>query len=142
MAKINLRDLYPYYIGDSSIEIPDDVLKEIKDCEREEKTYQRYLRRYNVTETIDGENASEIEHMILDKPLTPYEEYERKQIIMFLHAAIAKLPDKQAKRIYAHFFLCMSYTEIAMSEGVGEYTVRESIRSGLRNLSKILKNIF
>jgi len=55
-----------------------------------------------------------------------------------LHAAISKLPSKQAKSIFAHFFLDMSYAEIARSEGVYESAVRESVERGLRNLQKNL----
>lgn len=35
----------------------------------------------------------------------PCEIYERKVTVEQLHAAIAALPDKQAKRIYAYYFL-------------------------------------
>ncbi|TCO68694.1 RNA polymerase sigma factor [Marinisporobacter balticus] len=44
-----------------------------------------------------------------------------------LHAAIASLPDKQAKRIYAHYFMGMSKTAIAKAEGVSEKAVRIGI---------------
>jgi RNA polymerase sigma-70 factor (ECF subfamily) len=57
-----------------------------------------------------------------------------------LHAAIAALPDKQAKRIYAHYFLGMSKSAIAKTEYVNERAVRESIISGLRNMEKYLKH--
>ena len=36
------------------------------------------------------------------------------------HAAIASLPNKQAKRIYAHFILGMTKQDIARAEGVHE----------------------
>ena len=57
-----------------------------------------------------------------------------------LHAAIASLPDKQAKRIYAHFILGMTKQDIARAEGVHEKVVRVAIERGLRRLEKILKN--
>ena len=57
-----------------------------------------------------------------------------------LHAAIASLPDKQAKRIYAHFILGMTKRDIALAEGVHEKVVRVAIERGLRNLEKFLKN--
>ena len=41
-----------------------------------------------------------------------------------LHAAISSLPDKQAKRIYAHFILGMTKQDIARAEGVHEKVVR------------------
>ena len=57
-----------------------------------------------------------------------------------LHAAISSLPDKQAKRIYAHFILGMTKQDIARAEGVHEKVVRVAIERGLRRLEKILKN--
>lgn len=57
-----------------------------------------------------------------------------------IYAAIAELPEKQAKRIYAHFYLGMSMTEIARAEGVTKARISQSIKYGLHNLSKKLKN--
>ena len=53
-----------------------------------------------------------------------------------LHAAISSLPDKQAKRIYAHFILGMTKQDIARAEGVHEKVVRVAIERGLRRLRK------
>jgi len=139
MALINIRSLYPFYNSDYFIEIPDDVLKVIRDCSRAEKAYQRKLRYHNVkTETLDAENANNVIMRIMDKPLTPYEVYAHKQMTSLLHAAITKLPNKQAKRIYAHFFLDMTFTEIANAEGVDEKVVRVAIQRGLQKLQKYL----
>ena len=66
--------------------------------------------------------------------------YERKVTMQELHAAIASLPNKQAKRIYAHFILGMTKQDIARAEGVHEKVVRVAIERGLRHLEKILKN--
>ncbi|MDU0932086.1 MAG: sigma factor-like helix-turn-helix DNA-binding protein [Hungatella hathewayi] len=46
------------------------------------------------------------------------------------------LPEKQAKRIYARYYLGMRVSEIAAAEGVDPSRVRESIRRGLRQLAK------
>ena len=72
--------------------------------------------------------------------LSPHELYERKVTMQELHAAIASLPNKQAKRIYAHFILGMTKQDIARAEGVHEKVVRVAIERGLRRLEKILKN--
>lgn len=72
--------------------------------------------------------------------MSPHELYERKVTMQELHAAIASLPDKQAKRIYAHFILGMTKRDIALAEGVHEKVVRVAIERGLRNLEKFLKN--
>lgn len=71
--------------------------------------------------------------------LSPHELYERKISMQELHAAISRLPDKQAKRIYAHFILGMTKKDIAQAEGVDEKVVRVAIERGLKNLEKYLK---
>ena len=53
-----------------------------------------------------------------------------------------RLSDKQAKRIYAHYFLGLSKTEIAQTEGVGKAAVCESIDRGLQELRKIIREFF
>ena len=119
MTIVNLRDFYPFYITDSFIEVPDEVAAAMAEFDRK-----------------DG-----IEHPALFVALSPCELYERKVTMQELHAAIASLPDKQAKRIYAHFILGMSKTDIARAEGVNEKVVRLAIERGLRNMEKYLKNI-
>ena len=47
-----------------------------------------------------------------------------------------KLPEKQAKRIYARYYLGMAVNEIAEVEGVDPSRVRDSIRRGLKQLAK------
>ena len=141
MALVNLRDLYPFCKGDCMIEIPDNDLDRIRKYEREEKAYQRKTRFHNANHTLDGNNPL-IESQIVDKPLSPQEVYDRKLTIIYLHRAIANLPDKQAKRIYAHFFLGMSFSKIADAEGVHISTITESVNRGLRNLRKYLTNLF
>ncbi|MFA9465699.1 MAG: sigma factor-like helix-turn-helix DNA-binding protein [Velocimicrobium sp.] len=71
----------------------------------------------------------------------PDEIYERKLTNEQLHTAIETLPDKQAKRIYAHYFLSMSVTAIAKAEGVNKSQITRSINQGLLHLEKYLKNI-
>ena len=56
-----------------------------------------------------------------------------------LHAAIAALPDKQAKLIYARFYLGMTVKEIAQAEDVDLSWVYKSIKRGLKCLEKISK---
>ena len=49
---------------------------------------------------------------------------------------LTSLPDKQAKRLYALFFMGMSRTEIAKAEGVAVKSVCESIVRALETLRK------
>ena len=43
---------------------------------------------------------------------------------------------KQAKRIYARYYLGMRVSEIAVAEGVDSSRVSDSIRRGLKQLAK------
>lgn len=139
MKEINLRDYYPdFYTTDCIIEVPDEVAALMDAYERADAAY--YLRRYRHKAYYSLDCGDGIEHDILFVSLSPCEIYERKVTIEQLHAAIAALPDKQAKRIYAHYFLGMSKSAIAKAEGVNESAVRDGIDRGLRNIEKILKN--
>ncbi|WP_074025777.1 sigma-70 family RNA polymerase sigma factor [Christensenella timonensis] len=55
-----------------------------------------------------------------------------------LYAAILKLPEKQAHRLYAHYFLGLGINQIAKQEGVDRTTVSHSIKRALENLKKFL----
>ena len=51
------------------------------------------------------------------------------------------LTGKQRSRVYEHFFLNMSYTQIAEKEGVDVSTVRKSVQRALRKLQNKM-NLF
>ena len=140
MKKINLREHYPFYSEDVFIDVPDKIAGTLFEAERQERTYRRRMYRYKAEYSLDKDDG--IEHNVLFVSLSPYEIYERKVTYEQIHAAIASLPDKQAKRIYAHYFLGMSKAAIARAEGVGKAAVCESIRRGLKGIEKFLKNIF
>lgn len=139
MAKINLRDFYPFYNTDLFIEIPDEVKTVLLEAERLERNFIR-RRFYNKAHySLDAGDG--IENDILFVSLTPCELYERKMTAEQLQAAMASLPDKQGKRIYAHYILGISKSDIARAERVDEKAVRVSIERGLRNMEKFLKNL-
>ena len=56
-----------------------------------------------------------------------------------LYAAVMSLPEKQAKRVYSHFYLGMTAREIADAEHVDASCIRRSIRNGLKRLAKKLR---
>ena len=70
------------------------------------------------------------------KPATPEILLEEKQLREQLYAAVMALPEKQAERIYARYYLGMRVSEIAAAEGVDPSRVRDSIRRGLKQLEK------
>ena len=140
MAKINLRKYYPdFYTTDCIIEVPDEVAALMDSCENAEAAY--YLRRYRHKAYYSLDRGDGIEHDILFVSLSPSEIYERKVTVEQLHAAIAALPDKQAKRVYAHYFLGMSKSAIAKAEGVNKSQISRSINKALKNMEVVLKNI-
>ena len=67
---------------------------------------------------------------------TPEMVLEEKQFQEQVYATVMKLPEKQAKRIYARYYLGMTVNEIAEVEGVDQSRVRDSIRRGLKQLVK------
>lgn len=140
MKKINLRDYYPFYKSDVFIEVDDEVMLLLRRFELDENAYQLRTYRHKAYYSLDRNDG--IEHEIVFISLSPQEIYERKVTSQELYAAINSLPEKQAKRIYAHFFLGMSKAAIAKAEGIHESTVRESINGGLKNIEKFLKKFF
>ena len=135
MKKVNLRDLYPdVYKNDYFVEVTEDVLETIRAAERAEAAYDRRMYRYKAYYSLDCDNG--IENAILMKPQTPEMLLEEKQLREQLYAAVMALPEKQAKRIYARYYLGMRVSEIATAEGVDQSRVRDSIRRGLKQLAK------
>lgn len=140
MKKINLKDYYAHISIDTYIDIPDEVFNIFEEYRKAEQAYQGRIRYHKAYYSLDRGDG--IEHSALFVSLSPDEVYERKLTNEQLHAAIATLPDKQAKRIYAHYFLGMSKTAIAKAEGVSETAVRIGIDKALMNLEKIFKKSF
>jgi hypothetical protein len=66
--------------------------------------------------SLDADDGIERDVVLL--VLSPEEIYSRKVNEQELYAAVSRLPEKQAKRIYAHFFLGISKAQIARIEGV------------------------
>ena len=135
MKKINLRELYPnVYTTDFFVDVTEEVMETIRAAERAEAAYDRRMYRYKPYYSLDCDNG--IENAILMKPQTPEMLLEEKQFQEQVYAAVMKLPEKQAKRIYARYYLRMTVNEIAEVEGVDPSRVRDSIRRGLKQLVK------
>ena len=129
MKYINLRELYPdVYKTDTLVEVTEEVFAVIQASDRAEDAYKRRMYRYKAQYSLDCNNG--IEKVVMVQPPTPEEILEDKQLREQLYAAVMALPDKQAKRIYAHFYLGMTPKEIAQAEGVDPGRVRDSIRKG------------
>ena len=137
MKEINLRELYPdTYDTDTLVEVADEVWAVIRSSQRAEAAYERRKYRHKAHYSLDYGNG--IEKAARQPVPTPEELLEEKQQREQLYAAVMALPEKQAKRIYARFYLGMTATEIAHAEGVHPSRVRESIRLWLKKLAELL----
>ena len=134
MAIINLRDYYPFYTSDCFMEVSEEIADMFKEFDRKEAAYRLRSYRHKAYYSLDRDDG--LEHEAVFVALSPHELYERKVTMQELHAAIASLPEKQAKRIYARYYLGMTVNEIAEVEGVDPSRVRDSIRRGLKQLAK------
>lgn len=75
--------------------------------------------------------TNELKHVTCDRCIT----------IKRTIAAVMELPDKQAKWIYARFYLGMTIKEIAKVEGVDLSWVYKSIKRGLKRLRKKVQKV-
>lgn len=139
MKRINLKDYYGHITADIYIDIPDEVFNIFEEYRKAEQAYHSKINYHKAHYSLDRNDG--IEHSALFVSLSPDEIYERKLTREQLHVAIATLPDKQAKRIYAHYFFGMSITAIAKAEGVNKSQITRSINRGLSYLEKYLKNV-
>ena len=96
MAIINLRDYYPFYTSDCFMEVSEEIADMFKEFDRKEAAYRLRTYRHKAYYSLDRDDG--LEHEAVFVALSPHELYERKVTMQELHAAIANLPDKQAKR--------------------------------------------
>ena len=109
MKKVNLRDLYPdVYKTDAFLEVTDEVQAVFQSDERAEAAYERKMYRYKAQYSLDCENG--IENAVLRKLETPEMLLEEKQLREQIYSAVMALPEKQAKRIYARYYLAWAET--------------------------------
>ena len=110
MKEINLREYYPDFYTT-------DYIIEVPD---------------EVLETM--EEAARYQ------ALTPQDICEQQEMMEQISMAISMLPEKQARRIHAHYFHGMSFAEIAAEEGVHRSQIMRSINRALAHMAIILKN--
>ena len=106
----------------------------IQTAQRLEAAYERRMYRHKAHYSLDCGNG--IEKAAVFRTATPEDIFEEKQFQEQVYATVMKLPEKQAKRIYARYYLGMTVNEIAEVEGVDPSRVRDSIRRGLKQLVK------
>ena len=103
---------------DFFVDVTEEVMETIRAAERAEAAYERKMYRYKAQYSLDCENG--IENAVLLKPQTPEIVLEEKQFQEQVYAAVMRLPEKQAKRIYETRFLAVGKTD--MSPPISEST--------------------
>lgn len=136
MKVINLKDLYDYLSSDQEIEISDDIYELLEMFRKSEEAYNCKVRYHNAYYSLDRDDG--IENDAIKKVLTPDEILLEQETQKILIDAIFALPEKQAMRIYAYYYLDMSLQEIAEAEAVDRSSVSKSILRGLKNLKKMI----
>ena len=106
---------------------------------RREQSYLLRVAYHKAFYSLDAGDG--IENEALFRSLSPCEVYGRKLTMEQLYAALDALPDKQGRRIYAHYILGLSKTAIARAEGVSVEAVSVAVERGLKNMEGFLKNI-
>lgn len=140
MKEINLRDYYPFYTNDMIVSVPDEVVEVLEEYRRRDEAYRIRTYRHQAFYSLDMDDGIERE-IVLVQP-SPFEILEQMHLKEVIYKGLSTLPDKQARRIYAHFFLGMSQTAIAKAEGCDKSSVRDSIHRGLRQLRKFFEKNF
>ena len=139
MARINLRNFYPWYTHDEFVEVPDVIAAELFTDRRNQKSEVRKMYRYKAQYSLDMDNGIE-SAAIIHSTDDPDAVYAIKSRHCRMCRALNSLPAIQGRRIEAHYILGKSQTEIAKAEGVTKSAVSISITRGLEAMKKYLKN--
>lgn len=135
MTTINLREFYPWYTQDESIEVTDEVAETLRSDKLYEAAHQRRIKRNNAQYSLDCDDG--IEYSTCPHEPSPKGLLECKETFCRLCRALNSLPEAQARRIDACIILGKSVKEVAEAEGVHEESVRQSIERGQERIRKI-----
>jgi len=137
MKIINLRDFYrTLYDHDSFYEVPDEVAELLILFRRHEQSQRRRIYKHRAHYSLDIYENVEREATL--KSPSAEEVFEQLAEQEQLYDAMMALTHKQRSRIYARFFLKMSYSKIAEQEGVDVSSIRESVQRAVKQLQKKL----
>ena len=75
MAKINMRDYYPFYQDDEYVEVSDELAAEMAQWERTERSQKRKKYRYRANYSLDWGNG--IGRHVIFRSAAPDEYYEK-----------------------------------------------------------------
>ena len=137
MKKKNLKKYYPYHHEqDMWIDVPDAVACALDELYRAEASHYSRIRYYKAYYSLDRGDGIENASLFLFP--SAEEQLIQKLDRNLLYAAILRLPEKQAHRLYAHYFLGLSINRIAKQEGVTHSAVSLSLKKAEKNLKTFL----
>lgn len=137
MTTIKLNNYYPHLTERITLEVSDEIAVTLSIGGRCCDSYKRRKREHGEC-SLDSTPGFEAD--VTRPPLTPEEVMEQAEEQDALYLALDQLPPVQARRVYAHFILGKSKTDIAKAENVSENAVRDSISRGMETMKNILKN--
>ncbi len=137
MIQINLKRYYPHYKADVFIEVPDAIAIELHSFENQDAAYRMRITRNRAYYSLN--RGDELEREMSFTSPSCEDSFFRERMVRSLFSALRELPDAQARRVYAHYILGISYMTIARVEGVNEGNVRKAVARGLRRLKKALQ---
>ena len=137
MTIIKLNNYYPHLTECITMEVSDEIAVTLSIGGRLCDSYKRRKRDHDEC-SLDSTPGFEAD--VIRPPLTPEEVMEQAEEQDALYLALDQLPPVQARRIYAHYILGKSKTDIAKAENVSENAVRDSISRGMETMKNILKN--
>lgn len=135
MTTINLKEFFYWYKADVFIEVTEEVAEELRADKRYEPTHQRRMKRNKANYSLDAEDG--IENAACEFEPSPEASLELMDQYRRLCCTLNSLPDVQGRRVYAHYLLGRSQTEIAADEGVSVNAVSISIERGLATMKKL-----
>ena len=137
MTTIELNSYYPHLTERITLEVSDEIAVTLSIGGRCCDSYKRRKPEHGEC-SLDGTPGFEAD--VTRPPLTPEEVMEQAEEQDALYLALDQLPPVQARRVYAHYILGKSKTDIAKAENVSENAVRDSISRGMEAMKNILKN--
>ncbi len=137
MTTIELNSYYPHLTERIILEVADEIAVTLSIGGRCCDSYKRRKRERGEC-SLDSTPGFEAD--VTRPPLTPEEVMEQAEEQDALYLALDQLPPVQARRVYAHYILGKSKTDIAKAENVSENAVRDSISRGMETMKNILKN--
>ena len=137
MTTIKLNNYYPHLTERITMEVSDEIAVTLSIGGRLCDSYKRRKRDHD---ECSLDSTPGFEANVTRPPLTPEEVMEQAEEQDALYLALDQLPPVQARRVYAHYILGRSKTDIAKAENVSENAVRDSISRGMETMKNILKN--